>query len=521
MSPSSTTSRIISGSLGSWAQIGVRFVTQLLLVPVYLSYWEPELYGIWLSVQAAVHIYQMLDFGHAEFLGFEFLKIGQNDREDLRLQLWSGMGIAIVLSLVEILIISGVVYFEMLHKVFGTLSVGGRNLSGDVGIVFLLLYIAWVFNGYYGGIIQRALYPYGYFPRTNWWGFVYSMVTAFAPVVAVVTGGGLLRAGLVLAFADIAASIIYHIDLFLLLKKEDLLFRDAKLSVGIRGFIRSLMISTKSLLEKLHQQGARVILAPLSGGAGVAAFSTMRTGANVFLQGLSTITSPLMPELMRFLNQKDQERTEVAFAMVWVVIIIFAPAVIMLQIFIEPLYNLWTRGSLSFNPLLFAILSQGVLVYGLAQPAKAVVKGNNILKPQLVISAVAGLIIVGGMFLMVPIWGVLGAGIALLGSEVVSLLGYYYITMRWLHSEGMKWPLHSFSLAALAVGITAIALGLIVWIPEFKWITVTISISVLIWNIKWYWSSLPDLASVHAYRLVEKIPIFKNIIKTPISDENN
>src|SRR5690606_4203016 len=131
---------------------------------------------------------------------------------------------------------------------------------------------------------------------------------------------------------------------------------------------------------------------------GLAAFSTMRTATNVAMQGLRTVTIPLMPELVQFLHKKDQERSEAAFATIWIVTMIgLCPAIIILQNIIEPLFITWTRGQITFNPWLFATLSIGVLVFALSQPAIAVVRGNNILQPQILISALTGGIAMGGI----------------------------------------------------------------------------------------------------------------------------
>src|SRR5690606_38192305 len=92
--------------------------------------------------------------------------------------------------------------------------------------------------------------------------------------------------------------------------------------MGLKDFIYSLALSGKDLLENTRQQGARLILAPLAGAVGLATFSTMRTVANIALQGLGTLTNPLMPELMSFLHKRDQERTEVALGTVWMIVAI-------------------------------------------------------------------------------------------------------------------------------------------------------------------------------------------------------
>ena len=101
----------------------------------------------------------------------------------------------------------------------------------------------------------------------------------------------------------------------------------------------------------MRQQGVRLVLAPLAGPVALAAFSTMRTGANVALQGLNTIVNPILPDLMRFLHDRDQPRSEAAFSTIWVVVVaLMAPGVVILQLIMEPLFVFWTQGKIALIP---------------------------------------------------------------------------------------------------------------------------------------------------------------------------
>ena len=157
-------------------------------------------------------------------------------------------------------------------------------------------------------------------------------------------GADLLGAGIALTCAAFGYAVLFYIDLFSLLKKERIKLIKPSLKLGYSNFRLSLPLLGKSLFENVRQQGVRLVLAPLAGPVGLAAFSTMRTGANVALQGLNTIINPLLPDLMRFLHDRDQPRSEAAFSTIWIVIVAFlAPGVVMLQMFIEPCYLYWKQ----------------------------------------------------------------------------------------------------------------------------------------------------------------------------------
>jgi O-antigen/teichoic acid export membrane protein len=372
--------------------------------------------------------------------------------------------------------------------------------------------VSWTWVASISGLFTRVLAPFGYFPRVTWWGFVYSVITAFAPLVAVVLGGDLLQAGIAFVLGAFAYSIPLYIDLFRLMKKEGIPVMKPSWRIAFSNFSRSLALFAKSLFENIRQQGARLVLAPVAGAAGLAAFSTMRTGANVALQGLNTVTNPLMPDLVRFLNERDQPRSEAAFSTVWIVVIgLMAPGVVVLQTFVEPFYTMWTRGKIPFDPPLFAVLSLGVLIYAAAQPSLAVVVGHNMLRPQLVLSALAAILVITGIATLVPIIGILGAGVALLCSEIAVATIYLFHAKKWLRDNDLKWPAKAFAKALTAVAIAAVAMACMIIFPSYRLVVLFATLILMGWNLYRYWRILPEVAINQAHRLVNKIPVLRTL----------
>ena len=502
----STASRIFSGSIASWAQIGVTMAAQIALVPVYLSHWNLTTYGIWLAIQSLVSLISTIDFGHQEFLAYEFLRVGNNsNRNELGKYLWSGILIGVLISVIQIVITIIIINTSLLSKL---LDKDNSHLIQEAGIVLVLQMIAWLVSTSITGLLFRVLAPFGYFPRMVWWNLFGSIVTTLVPLITVILGGDLLITGISMTCAGIFVSVPIYLDLFRLVRKENIPFHYPDFRLGFRNFFKSLAISGKEVLENIRQQGARLVLAPLAGATGLAAFSTMRTGSNVALQGLRTIINPLMPELMRFLHQRDQHRSEAAFSTVWLLLIsLMAPGVVILQAIVEPFYNIWTRGQVAFNPLLFSALSASVLIYAIAQPAMAVVKGNNLLKEQVILSAIAALIVIGGIFFLVPIIGIVGSGIALFTAELAATIGYKIVAQNWLYDNGLKWPSKLFNIATISILIAIISMAILILFPQIKWYILLLSSLLFIINIWWYWQIMSSFATDQAYKIINKFAI--------------
>jgi O-antigen/teichoic acid export membrane protein len=504
---STAASRLISGSLASWALIAVTIVSQVALVPIYLIYWSVEEYGIWLAIQAIINVLSTVDVGYQNFLGYEFFKFAKDDRPQVSKYLWSGICISIGISISQIVLIVIFLASGALPTLLGESRSSSADLMDAASIVLLVQSFTWLICTTIVGLVSRALAPFGYFPRTAWWRFVHAIITALAPLLAVIFGANLLSAGLALAAGLILYSIPVYIDLFRLLHKEKIFFTAPSFKLGYANFVRSLGVSARSLLENTRQQGVRLFVAPLAGASGLTAFSTMRTGANVALQGLNTILNPIMPDLMRFLHERDQQRSEAAFATIWIVVVAFiAPGVVILQIFIEPFYIVWTQGKIPFNPLLFALLSMGVLVFAVIQPAMAVVIGNNLLKPQLTISAFASAVVIAGLFILIPEIGILGAGIALLLAEIAAAIAYTRHARRWLSAHALVWPRRIFRISTTSVYIAAVALGMVIAFPQLRWLTVFVSMALFVWNVWRFWKVLPLFASQRARQIIVNLP---------------
>jgi O-antigen/teichoic acid export membrane protein len=499
--------RLTSASLASWLRIGITLCTQIFLLPVYLSYWDRKTYGVWLAIQAAISLTTLPDTAYSNFLGYEFLIIGGNDRRRISVVFSASVPISLAIGTIELIAVFLLVRLGAQAWLFGTNSAVDSQLMKDAGIVLLIQSMIWPIFGSVGATAGRLLSPLGYFPRMAWWGVVTTIATSLIPAIAVILGAGLLGAGIALGLATVLYCVPLYADIYRIAKREGLVFVRPDWAMGLRNLWNSSPLIAKTLLEMTRQQGIRIILSPLAGVSAMAAFATMRTGANCVLQGLNTITNPLLPELMRFLVARDQARCEASFAVVWLVVTAcMAPAVIVLQWVAPHLFGLWTRGKISFDPLLFATLSDGILIYALSQPAMAVVQGNNLLRAQLVISALAGGTAILGLLAMVPAFSILGAGIALLLAEIVSVVGYVGVASKWLGTQSMRWPSPAFRTVTASVGVSGIATAAMAILPAYAGLIMAAGALIESLLAVVYWKQVPAVARSRVAQIVASMP---------------
>lgn len=480
---------------------------QIALVPIYLTFWSPSIFGLWLTTISLITLFHIVDTGHQQFVGFEFLKVGHENLDRLAMILWAAIPMALGIAILQILVVVVLVrlgLFEWLFQADGESAL--LPFLPDAGFVLVLAIFVFSLFGSIGGILVRCLAPLGYYPRMAWWGAFFALGNALVPAGVVMAGGGLRPAGIGIAVWTALYNLLVYADMIRLIVRSGLGYRRPDLRLGIANLWRSQVLVGTAVLSMVRTTGTRIALAPLTGAAQLAAFATIRTGANVALQGLSTITNPLMPELMRYLRERDQERVEGGFALIWSALVaIMAPAVVILQVIVEPLFSMWTRNQIVFEPLLFALLSLGVLVFAWSQPAMAVVTGNNLLRPQLFVGLVAAVITIGGLFLVVPLFGITGAGFALLLAEGLAATLFSLVAARWLAENRMAWPERSSRLALLSVGLTAAILFGGVALPEQRFLILGVGLIALALNAGAYWRSLPQMIRDRAKHLASPI----------------
>lgn len=489
--------------MATWLRLGLMIVSQIVVTPVFLSYWSAEQYGIWLAIFAVMEILRIPGMAHQSYVSNELLRqVNLDDAKFTRI-LKSGIAVGFIYGILEFTAAFCFAFF--IPPSLWSNSVPEPFL-GEARIAFVVMAAGSGILWNWGALWGRAGNALGYYARGAWWGIVDIMIRIVAPLAVIPFGAGIATA----ALATAVPTLVLHSICIRDLRRRVLPFIQpdvpAEWRLGWMNFLRSLALSLRSLLDMTRTTGTRLILVPLAGIAELAAFATMRTGANAALQGLGTITNPLLPELMRFLNIRDQEKSETAFSTVWMALLLaMVPGVVMLQAVAPPLFALWTRGKIPFDPVLFGMLSLGVLVFATAQPASAIATGNNLVRQLFLISLLASLITVGGIVTLVPAWGLRGAGASLLLAEITAACAFVRSSARWLALKGMAWPMRLFSVVVTSVALSAVAIFCISLWPKWNpvWLALFLAIQcLLVWH---YWRQLPGIARSRIFLILRKI----------------
>jgi len=505
VSSTTATSRIFSASLANWAGIGVTLLTQVVFVPIYLSHWPAETYGVWLLLLAFLGFAGLIQGAHRDFIYHESLKLGRQHIDKVGLQLSSALPIVVLTSF----IVFFVVYLQFEYSVIDSSFGIAKELRQDFLFSALILAFVLLISGHYYGFLLGPVILLGYYPFITWLKVGMAFVTSIAPISIIVFGGGLIDAVKGLAVATFLVNLIASYLVLSLYKKENIKLSRPNLKLGLNQFASSTWMLAKHVSDTFRQVGIRFLIIPFVGAAAVTQFATNRTVANVAQQGMTSLTGPILPELMRYVHEKKQLEIQASLALLWLMLcFLIAPGFIVLQLFIEPLFRIWTVGVIEFHPVLFSVLSSSVLMMILAQPAESILRGNNLYKVQLAISLMALAILILTIYLFYETLGLLSAGLGLLVAETVVMSLSVWKAHTWMMSKQLNWPWKYFLLSFLSVVLTVSCLLLMAYKLALTTSVAFILLLQLTIAIK-FWQLMPSLAKEKAYRLLHKLGIRK------------
>ena len=212
------------------------------------------------------------------------------------------------------------------------------------------------------------------------------------------------------------------------------------------------------------------------------AFTTMRTVANIFLQGASTLSSPLLPDIVRLKASNELSKLETLMrSLAALTSYTMSLAMIVALPMLPTAYEIWTRGHTAFNSPLYALLAGSVLVRVFGNPCIALIFGLNALGPQFATAALQFATTLGVAVLLVPIDGVRGAGLAILLGEIIGSLVVPWMTLRIRFPE--LTALVSFKKALIAAAPGTLVVGLLIahaYLGTADWQTTAIGIVTLL-----------------------------------------
>lgn len=498
-------SRMLRGTGLTMSTVVASMLGQLITVPVFLSHWDAETYGVWLIMLGAFSYVFVISAAFYRYIYGEFLKAGRGALEEVRTIYRTSLVIAVAVSFAELLVVMTLTSKWFTHQVFPSFD-DREIVSSSVALLMLYSLLNFMIMPL-NSITANANTMHGHYPRVAAWALVNNIFCSALPAIAVLMGADFWTAGLVYVVAYTSSILLSCIDMVRLAGRTGLL-RAAPIvwRIGAQNFLFSLALAVQSFLEAFRQNGLRLMLGAFVGPVAVTVFATTRTLANVLYQFLTSITSPVLPELMRYVLDRDQQRVEGTFAAVWLCLFVFLfPCILLLCLMGDQIMLFWTRGALTLDPILFLMMLLVVAIFAAIQPAIAILQGQNkvgwLFSASLLAAAAFGVLSIP----LMPILGLRGAGIALLGAEICGMALMLKGATQVLRQHGLLFPSRSFGLVisnVVAVGFWTLLAALN---SDVKLLFFMLSLGANIFFGTLYWYTIPLSARIRIGRLLNAL----------------
>jgi len=431
---------------------------QLISVPICLKYWGKETYGSWLALYAAFLLVRSLDGGVVAYVGNKLNYLYHQDQDALREHLASSITGIAVIGVLQLSIGVVAIFSDGIVLLLGVTS--GPTTNHRSSLALLVLIVIWALSGSYLGIVHRLLIPTGFMYQAAWWSMGFQVSQFIGIILAAMLHFDLLQTSLLFAFVQLSIYLASAIYIRLKLPAYYPWWRGGRPRTGIKDLGRSMLLTASNLIQQGSTNGTVILVSALSGPAAVPVFTTVRTLANLWTNVTNVLTTPLLPDVVRYHTTGEGWKlvrvNEAYWALVGSAVNL---GVLITYPLIEPMYGYWTAHQLALDKSLLCLFLAGVVLANVGGLITLYLNGINSLRVVLAASVLRGAssLVVGG-FLFLH-FGLAGFGAAILGGELLALLmlGYYFVR-RELPRQGVALPV--LSLAPIAVSTASVLIFL-------------------------------------------------------------
>jgi len=329
--------------------MGVQFLNQIAMVPLFISLWGVDKYADWILISALSSLFSMTNQGLNTVTNNEFvIRYQQNDFTTCAKLLTNAFFMVLLVGGVLMLLSAGVTaswgFKSLLHTtVFSEI---------ETSLAFMLL-LSNVFIKMYGAIYNGIYYAVrkAYFVSTLW--NVLRLAELFILFVGILLKMNIITLLLVYNIPALTGIVFSHcytrrwFDASLSMKNLDKkTFRDMlKPSVAFMMMPLGFAVSNQGLVFVVN-----ALLGPIV----LVAFTTTRTLVNFLKQLMNLLAGAIWPEITAAYGRGDKVSLKNLYYRSLVITFAMTAASIVVLLFVgKPIYLAWTKHAVMFDSLFF------------------------------------------------------------------------------------------------------------------------------------------------------------------------
>ncbi len=422
---------VFSNGLSMIIQRSVRILDQLLLVPFFLTSWGSAYYGEWLtlSIIPSVLAFSDLGFGSAVSNSFVLAYAAGNKQEAANLRK-SGFWIITASVVLGAIITLAVMILGKKYHLFDKSLIDAHS-----AVMAVAMLMTSKLTGFYTQLVEgffRAARKAAYGSFLGSGHHVINIIVGFCVLTA---GGDVVD----FSFSQLVIAILYTAIYFVIGCRQ----------IDLSGYIGRIarsdvkMIAAKGMgymmtpiWQSIYFQGGTFVVRLTLGPESVAIFNTVRTVCRSVNQMFSIINGSIFPDLQYEYGKGNMLTVHRLFRIsVLLSMIIGLLGTIVLMLFGQDVYELWTRDALAVPPTVWYVFMTGVLLNAVWWTSVVTYRMTN--KPYhfAIMSTISACLSVGVSYILSVYYGLLGAA---LGTIVYDLIMACYVLPDSCHILGMK-----------------------------------------------------------------------------------
>jgi len=328
-------------------------VGNLVLVPLYLTYWSPEVYGEWLALLALTGYLSTLDLGlNMAATNRMTQAYARHDLEEYARYQHAAFAFYLAMAVAAGILLAGVLWVLPLPAWLGLRETRPEEAAWVIWLLGLN-----VLFGLPAGFIWSIYRTTGNVSKSQWiWNAQQLLGLGLIPLVLVLNGGMKF-----IAIGQLAVLVLVTLYVLLGLRRWSPTLvpglEQATLPV-FRGLVQpSLLFGLLILSNAITLHGSVIIVSAMLGGVAVAVFVTSRTLVNVIRQLGGSLVNAMWPEITSMEAQGELEQLRQLHRL------LMAGSTALCTGFAAALWfegaeiiAVWSRGKLDPDPVLLRLL---------------------------------------------------------------------------------------------------------------------------------------------------------------------
>ena len=495
--------RAAAASVAGLTATAASMVLQLATVPLALTYWGTETYGVWLAVAAGFMLLRVPEGGYVTFVGNKMNALYHSDNDGLRRTLAAAAPICALIGASQVVAWIALLLADLDGRLLGIPV--GHAASSEAGMAVLLLLCVWAIACLYPSVALRLLAPAGLLAVGIWWGLAIQAAQFGAIVLAALNETSILQAASI--FAAALAAVYLASARYLRRKLPGFYpwWRGGHWYSGLGDLARSALLTANSAAQQAGTSGVILMVSGMLGAVAVPAFATTRTLTNLSNTLGGVFANALSPELVRYFvsGQRDKLTAGLRTTTILSGLVVNVSLLALLGIG-SWIYEVWTNGRISFDLQLFLYLAAAVSMRSAGWTHSNLLAVLNSLAPQLILTLIRTCAALGTGAALIGSLGLSGLALGILiGETTASLLASLVLVPDLIASRGGRLPymvrVEGFlmSLPLVATAIVGAASGALSGLLILGAVAATFAAA-------WYmWQQLPDEVRFRARSIVQ------------------